>query len=70
MRGVTVASRTGRRSADWLGCENGVSPHRVKHLIVYMHDDWLPCKPATKAAYELLPEWACRMASRPAYPGI
>jgi hypothetical protein len=47
---------------DWLqgtlpGYGNAVSPHRVKHLLAYMDDDWQPGEPATKAAYELLPEW-------------
>jgi hypothetical protein len=50
-------------AADWLegtlpDSRNGVSPHRVKHLIAYMDGDWLPGEPATKAAYKLLPEWA------------
>jgi len=49
-------------AADWLqgtlpGYGNAVSPHRVKHLLAYMDDDWRPEEPATKAAYELLPEW-------------
>ena len=49
-------------AGDWLqgtlpGYGNAVSPHRVKHLLAYMDDDWRPEEPATKAAYELLPEW-------------
>lgn len=47
---------------DWLthplpGYEHAVSPHRVRELLTYMDDDWLRGKPATAAAYELLPEW-------------
>lgn len=47
---------------DWLagtlpGYGNAVSPHRVKHLMACMEDDWLPEEPTTKAAYDLLPEW-------------
>lgn len=47
---------------DWLigtlpGHGNAVSPHRVKQLMLYMEDDWLPEEPATRAAFELLPEW-------------
>jgi hypothetical protein len=55
--------RLGRWLAgDWLtgtlpGYENAVSPHRVRALLAYMDDDWLPEEPATAAAYELLPEW-------------
>ena len=49
-------------AGDWLtgtlpGYENAVSPHRVRALLAYMDDDWLPEEPATVAAYELLPEW-------------
>jgi hypothetical protein len=49
-------------AGDWVlgtlpGYENAVSPHRVRALLAYMDDDWLPEEPATAAAYELLPEW-------------
>lgn len=61
-------------AADWLegtlpGCENSVSPHRVKHLVAYMDDDWLPGEPATKAAYELLPEWVRWNGEQAGVPG-
>jgi len=49
-------------AGDWIvgtlpGYENAVSPHRVRALLAYMDDDWLPEEPATAPAYELLPEW-------------
>ncbi len=49
-------------AGDWLtgtlpGYENAVSPHRVRALLAYIDDDWLPEEAATSAAYELLPEW-------------
>jgi hypothetical protein len=49
-------------AGDWVtgtlpGYENAVSPHRVRALLAYMDDDWLPEEPVTAAAYELLPEW-------------
>ena len=49
-------------AADWLEgtlpcCVSGVSPHRVKDLMSYMKDTWLPGEPAITAALELLPEW-------------
>jgi len=34
-----------------------ISPHRIRALLAYMDDDWLPEEPATAAAYKLLPEW-------------
>jgi hypothetical protein len=61
-------------ATDWLegtlpGCENGVSPHRVKYLIAYMDDDWLPGEATTKAAYELLPEWVRWNGEQAGVPG-
>jgi hypothetical protein len=49
-------------AGDWVtgtlpGYENAVSPHRVRALLAYMDDDWLPEEPATATAYKLLPEW-------------
>jgi hypothetical protein len=49
-------------AGDWVmgtlpGYENAVSPHRVRALLGYMDDDWLPEEPATTAAFDLLPEW-------------
>ena len=49
-------------AGDWVtgtlpGYENALSPHRVRALLAYMDDDWLPEEPATATAYKLLPEW-------------
>jgi hypothetical protein len=61
-------------AGDWLqgtlpGCGNAVSPHRVKHLMACMDDDWLPGEAATKAAYELLPEWVRWNGEQAGVPG-
>jgi hypothetical protein len=63
-------------AGDWvtgtlLGYENAVSPHRVRALLAYMDDDWLPEEPATVGAYELLPEMGpVGTASKPASPDL
>lgn len=59
---------------DWLqgtlpGYGNAVSPHRVKYLLAYMDDDWLPDEPATKAAYGLLPDWVRWNGEQAGIPG-
>ena len=59
---------------DWVtetlpGYENAVSPHRVRALLAYMDDDWLPEQPATVAAYELLPEWVRWNGEQAGVPG-
>ena len=51
------------------GYENAVSPHRVRALLAYMDDDWLPEEPATVAAYELLPEWVRWNGEHAGIPG-
>jgi hypothetical protein len=61
-------------AGDWLqgtlpGYGNAVSPHRVKHLMAYMDDDWLPAEPATNAAYQLLPEWVRWNGEQAGVPG-
>ncbi len=48
-------------AADWIegtlpGCASNVSPHRVKYLMTYVSDNWLP-DAAKAAVFELLPEW-------------
>ncbi len=61
-------------AADWLEgtlpeCAHAVSPHRVRQLIAYMNDDWLPGEPTTQAAYELLPEWVRWNGEQAGVPG-
>jgi hypothetical protein len=62
-------------AGDWVtggtlpGYENAVSPHRVRALLAYMDDDWLPEEPATAAAYELLPEWVRWSGKQAGIPG-
>jgi len=61
-------------AGDWVtgtlpGYENAVSPHRVRALLAYMDDDWLPEEPATVAAYELLPEWVRWNGEQAGVPG-
>jgi hypothetical protein len=62
-------------AGDWVtvgalpGYENAVSPHRVRALLAYMDDDWLPEEPATAAAYELLPEWVQWNGEQVGIPG-
>lgn len=61
-------------AADWLqgtlpGYGHAVSPHRVKNLLAYMDDDWLPGEPATADAYELLPEWVRWNGEQAGIPG-
>ena len=61
-------------AGDWVtgtlpGYENAVSPHRVRALLAYMDDDWLPEEPATAAAYELLPEWVRWNGEQAGVPG-
>jgi len=62
-------------AGDWVaggtlpGYENAVSPHRVRALLAYMDDDWLPEEPATAAAYELLPEWVRWSGEQAGIPG-
>jgi hypothetical protein len=61
-------------AADWLEgtlpeCAHAVSPHRVRQLITYMNDDWLPDEPTTQAAYELLPEWVRWNGEQAGVPG-
>lgn len=62
-------------AGDWVtggalpGYENAVSPHRVRALLAYMDDDWLPEEPATVAAYELLPEWVRWSGQQAGVPG-
>ena len=62
-------------AGDWVtggalpGYENAVSPHRVRALLAYMDDDWLPEEPATVAAYELLPEWVRWNGEQVGIPG-
>jgi hypothetical protein len=61
-------------AGDWVtgtlpGYENAVSPHRVRAILAYMDDDWLPEEPATIAAYELLPEWVRWNGEEAGVPG-
>jgi hypothetical protein len=61
-------------AGDWVtgtlpGYENAVSPHRVRALLAYMDDDWLPEEPATATAYKLLPEWVRWSGEQADVPG-
>jgi len=61
-------------AGDWVmgtlpGYENAVSPHRVRAVLAYMDDDWLPEEPATALAYELLPEWVRWNGEQAGVPG-
>jgi hypothetical protein len=62
-------------AGDWVtgtlpGYENAVSPHRVRALLAYMDDDWLPEEPATVAAYKLLRNGSGGTASKPVFPNL
>jgi hypothetical protein len=61
-------------AGDWVtgtlpGYENAVSPHRVRALLAYIDDDWLPEEPATATAYKLLPEWVRWRGEQADVPG-
>jgi len=61
-------------AGDWIlgtlpGYENAVSPHRVRALLAYMDDDWLPEEPGTAEAYGLLPEWVRWNGEQAGVPG-
>jgi hypothetical protein len=60
--------RLGRGNAAGIR-ERGLVSHRVRALLAYMDDDWLPEKPATAAAYEMLPEWVRWSGEQADVPG-